>query len=297
MNNRPSYYAVIPATVRYDDELSMGARMLYGELTALSNDKGYCWATNSYFSKLYRVGKSTISRWISELESNCYIRLHYSKENDSFNKRYIYITDKLTIINGISIQPKDDNLIRDREPFGISKNSTTLFQKNGEGIPKMDEGYSKKSKENSTTNNTVNIVSKKEETTEISLKTFNQILEEYTDNQELQTELKNHLKVRKLKKGALTDRALELSLKKLDELTSSDSEKIEIVQRSIQNGWIGFFELPSKKASKSISINCGETNLSELEKKERQKKLYNLNRQLKEEAKETSKIDYSKLEF
>ena len=68
MNNedgiiRCGYYAVIPATVRYDNRLKYPERLLYGEITALSNKQGYCFASNKYFSKIYDVSITTISRW------------------------------------------------------------------------------------------------------------------------------------------------------------------------------------------------------------------------------------------
>jgi hypothetical protein len=70
-----SYYAIIPANVRYNDNLTPNAKLLYGEITALCNEKGFCWATNSYFSELYKVDKRTISRWISQLEKNNHISI------------------------------------------------------------------------------------------------------------------------------------------------------------------------------------------------------------------------------
>lgn len=73
MNNHKGYYAVIPADVRYDEKLIPNAKLLYGEITALSNDKGYCWATNSYFANLYGVTTKTISNWLSSLEKQGYI--------------------------------------------------------------------------------------------------------------------------------------------------------------------------------------------------------------------------------
>ena len=45
-----SYYAIIPANVRYDRRLTANAKLLYGEITALCNEKVYCWERNSYFS-------------------------------------------------------------------------------------------------------------------------------------------------------------------------------------------------------------------------------------------------------
>lgn len=43
MNEKPGYYAIIPAGVRYDKQLPQGAKLLYGEITALTNKNGYCW--------------------------------------------------------------------------------------------------------------------------------------------------------------------------------------------------------------------------------------------------------------
>ena len=50
-----SYYAIIPANVRYDPDLTPNAKLLYGEITALTNDKGYCWASNNYFANLVYI--------------------------------------------------------------------------------------------------------------------------------------------------------------------------------------------------------------------------------------------------
>lgn len=66
--NQPSYYSIMPAYVRYDKDLKPNEKLLYSEITALSNKFGYCTASNNYFAPLYDVSKETVSRWISHLK-------------------------------------------------------------------------------------------------------------------------------------------------------------------------------------------------------------------------------------
>lgn len=87
--SEPSYYANIPANVRYDKDLPANAKLLYGEITALCNKEGYCWASNRYFSELYDVTTGTISRWISRLANKGYIKIRGMKSDG--NKRQIYL--------------------------------------------------------------------------------------------------------------------------------------------------------------------------------------------------------------
>lgn len=69
----PSYFAIIPANVRYCKELEPSAKLLYGEITALTHKEGYCWASDQYFADLYQVNISTIQRWIKSLKEHQFI--------------------------------------------------------------------------------------------------------------------------------------------------------------------------------------------------------------------------------
>ncbi len=68
MNNKPSYYGIIPAHVRYCKELKPIARLLYADITALCNANGYCTAKNKYFAEAFELSDRSITRYISELE-------------------------------------------------------------------------------------------------------------------------------------------------------------------------------------------------------------------------------------
>ncbi len=94
----PNYYAVIPADVRYSKKLEPNAKLLYGEISALCNREGYCWANNRYFSELYGVDSRTIQRWLQSLQKENFIVL--KEEDDSGKpKRYIYLSHAFQIIS------------------------------------------------------------------------------------------------------------------------------------------------------------------------------------------------------
>ena len=142
-----NYYAVIPADVRYDKRLKPLARLLYGEITALCNEKGYCWASNSYFAELYEVSDITISRYISELKEYGYIKCVYDKTQENIDKRKIYIIPSYQ--NGQDGINKNDNTV-------LTKQSIPSYQNNQDGINRND-------KHNNTNNNTNNNTEREKE--------------------------------------------------------------------------------------------------------------------------------------
>jgi hypothetical protein len=89
---KPNYYSYIPAHVRYAD-ITPNAKLLFAEITALLQMNGVCFASNSYFSKLYGKNKVTISRWISELKRNGFIKISftYKEGSNEIANRYIQI--------------------------------------------------------------------------------------------------------------------------------------------------------------------------------------------------------------
>lgn len=92
--NKCNYYSIIPATVRYDYRLKPAEKILYGELTALSNKEGYCFAQNKYFAELYNVTIGTVSKWLSHLQKLGYIVIEIIRNNkNEVTARHIYIKD------------------------------------------------------------------------------------------------------------------------------------------------------------------------------------------------------------
>lgn len=75
-------------------------------------------------------------------------------------------------------------------------------------------------------------------------KSFDEIINEYTQNEALKISLVEFVKMRSLnKRQPLTSHGLDLLLKKLDKLGQTDAQKIEIVDQSVMRGWAGFFAI------------------------------------------------------
>ena len=134
-----SYYAVIPANVRYDRRLKANEKLLYGEITALTNERGYCWAGNKYFSDLYGVTPQAVSKWINGLKNCGYISIEYTYKNGTkeIESRII----KLASTNVSQVVTNDSDVLTN-----VSV-----------GINKSLMGYKQKVKDNNTYLNNTNI--------------------------------------------------------------------------------------------------------------------------------------------
>lgn len=84
---------------------------------------------------------------------------------------------------------------------------------------------------------------KKERKPKKQTKSYDEQIAEYTENEELQNALKAFVQMRSFIKNPMTEYALKLMLKKLDELGNNDTTKIAILNQSITHNWQGIFPL------------------------------------------------------
>jgi hypothetical protein len=176
-----NYYAVLPANVRYDKNITPNAKLLYAEITALCNDKGYCWAGNAYFAELYGVTKTSISNWISSLQKNGYIDIQfiYKENSKEIQSRHISIANNIPIQNNLNTYSKNivggiqNNFTDNNEIINnkiISKDIITQKQKSL--IPKETK-KAKKTKDIVTMRNMINAFTENESIREKLLEYFN----------------------------------------------------------------------------------------------------------------------------
>ena len=121
MTYQPTYYSILPASVRYDERLSDSDKIFYSEISALTNKYGYATAKNSYFAKLYNVSKVTVSRRINKLRECGYIDIEMFYEGKQIVERRIYIAETQT-------QKTSDPIIK--SDMGINKTDNTPIIRN-----------------------------------------------------------------------------------------------------------------------------------------------------------------------
>jgi hypothetical protein len=131
MKEKPNYYAVIPANVRYAKNLTPNAKLLYAEITALCNMNGKCTASTQYFCSLYEVSRISIQKWLKILEDNNHIkRVNIYKQGSKEIE-----TRVITLVNSSSKEKFTDNTnINITNTNNTYSNKKVIFKK-----PKLEE--------------------------------------------------------------------------------------------------------------------------------------------------------------
>ena len=128
---KPNYYAVIPAQVRYSKKLTPNAKLLYAEITALCNMNGKCTASTEYFCKLYEVSRVSIQKWLKILEDNKHIkRVNIYKQGSKE-----ILTRVITLVNIPGKEKLTDNI----NTKVYNNNNTTYSNKERFKKPTLDQ--------------------------------------------------------------------------------------------------------------------------------------------------------------
>lgn len=120
---KPNYYAIIPADIRYDSELSDKAKLFYGEITCLANSSGVCFAGNTYFAELYGISERQVIRIIKCLKKRNYITV-----TEESHRRVIRIASGADEVTKMSLEG-DKNVTCEGDK-NVTHNNTSINIKN-----------------------------------------------------------------------------------------------------------------------------------------------------------------------
>lgn len=249
---QPGFWAVLPANVRYDRELTPNEKILYTEITAMTQAVGYCYASNKYFASLYGVAEPTIRRYIQHLREQGYIQVMMEG-----NERRIYQVLKAPDI------PEDGALKNER---GAHPVSGALKNERGPAQNRAADPLKNERKNNTRDNNNINNTgagarAKGEQ------KWSDVFLRWATEHKKIDCGLCEALmdfgEFRQSGKHPLTARAAQLSLRALDKLAEAvapglrDAYKIDVLNQSIQRGWEGLFKIDNWSPEQPVMVHRG----------------------------------------
>jgi hypothetical protein len=222
---KPNYYAVLPANVRYDKRLTPNSKLLYAEITSLCNMNGKCFANNEYFAKLFNVSKISISKWISQLVKYGYIynEIIYKQGTKEILNRY------LTIIY-YPIKEKFNTPIKEK----FKDNNTTKVEYN-----------------NNLTDSNIKEQERKIPYTEKS--EYGRV--DYSDS-DIKQPFEKWLVYKAEKRQKYTAIGERTAFEKLKKLSSNDPLIAEqIIDEAISNNWSGFFALQSRNNKQTLNLD------------------------------------------
>ena len=207
--NKDNNFTVISNYHLQDKKLSLRAKGLLSLMLSLPDEWEY--SINGLVS-ICKESEKTVEKALKELKDLGYLEVIKIPPNQSKTGRFEYSYE-------IFEKPKK----QEGKKQGVEK----------QGVEK--QGVEKQGLEFYPQLNTKQLNTKRKNT-----KQLNTNKKELSELEQTVIEFE---KMRKLIKAPLTPKAKELMLKKLDKLASTDAEKIEILNQSIENSWKGIFPL------------------------------------------------------
>lgn len=214
-------YGLIPKLVMQDTSLHVTSKAIYAYFCSYAGSGDTCFPSRTRICADLGISIDTFGKYLKQLTDKGYIECSQIKENGKFSHN-VY-----TLSSTISPCPK------------ISDTENTVYDE-------MDSNINSSLNINSYSNNNNTTVCKKESKPQNG---YGEIIDNYTDNEELRTALWDFIKMRKFIKKPMTDRALKGIMNKLDTLASTETDKIAILDQSITNSWQGVFELRQDKTN------------------------------------------------
>ena len=220
-------FGTISKLAMQDRRLNIAAKAVYAYFNSFAGSGDSCFPSRAKICYDLGISNNSLSKYIKQLVECGYIEVEQIKVSGRFSHNLYTLNATIDIESDSPQHKKQYTKIFDTENLGDENLHTNNNSINNNNISKN--------------NNT--IIEKRKQASKTNFTTFNEIIESYTQNQELQISLKEFIKMRALIKKKLTDHALKLLLNKLDKLATSDTDKIAIVDQSITNSWAGFFEV------------------------------------------------------
>ena len=199
----------IPKEVWLDSELNALDKIILVEINSLDCGERGCFASNKYLAEFCQCSESKVSRAITKLIDLGYLKV---KSFDGRNRE---------LQSSLGKKPRQTRQKAEADKANCRHNNID--------------------------NNIVNNIKERKKDAPKKKTNYDLIIDEFTTAAELKEAIYEFIKMRKLIKKPLTDRALTMVLNKLKKLSSDEKIQTEILNQSIMNNWQNVYKLKTDK--------------------------------------------------
>ena len=247
----PGFYAILPASVRYDNRLKAAEKIFYAEITALSDQSGYCYAGNSYFCQLYDTTDRTVQRWVKHLQELGYVAVTYSRDGAANQRRISPLSGS---VPDVCAESHPDKNVGERHPVSAGDKNVGVTPTKMSPTPRQKcrgEQY----KNNNTSNNNIRA----------RASVGDIFADAFPGNEQLTKALIAFAESRAAGKHPLTMNAAKLACNKLKQLADEAHVRdrsgymVAVLEQSILRGWEGLFAVKEDFVDRAPAVRPANT--------------------------------------
>lgn len=223
-------YGIIPKLLMTDKNIHIYAKAIYAYFCSYAGNGNNCFPSREKIYYDLGISRDTFSKYLNQLVDNGYISVEQVREKGKFSNN-IY-----TLLDTISPLPKRTD------------------------SDEMDSNNNSSFNNNSYFNNEC-----KKEKKQTDSNSYEQLINEFTDDEVIKETIYDFIKMRKLIKAPVTDRALKSVLKQLNKLSKDKEKQIQILEQSIRNNWRDVLPLREERQSNKHGKSAFDEALDEIE--------------------------------
>lgn len=234
---KPGFYAILPSPVRYDRRLSASEKVFFAEITSLSDQCGYCYAGNSYFSNLYDTSDRTVQRWVKHLQELGYVAVTNVRDGAATQRRISPLSGS---VPDVGAENDPDKNVGERHPVSAGDKNVAPTPTKMSPTPRQKCRLEQYKNNNTRDNNT-------RAGARASVRDI--FRESFPWNERLTEALLAFEESRAAGKHPLTVNAASLACNKLNQLADEAGVRdrygymAAVLEQSILRGWEGLFPL------------------------------------------------------
>lgn len=250
--DNPGFYAILPASVRYDNRLKAAEKIFYAEITALANQAGYCYAGNGYFVQLYDTTDRTVQRWVKHLQELGYVDVSYARDGTTNTRRISPLSGSVPDAEA-EIHP--DKNVADRHTVSVTDKIVGVTPTKLSPTPRQNCRHNNTRYNNTRDNNNA-----------CACACVTDILSAaFPADERLTKTLLDFAEARKAGKHPLTPKAAQLICTKLGKLADEANVQdrsgymVAVLEQSILRGWEGLFAVKDDFTDRAPAVRPSNT--------------------------------------